>query len=127
MANSSQILDKIKRNLEQMGVPATRGASSVVASGLTISYSPASIQAPMGGVDGDSSPFLGMGIANPGKIKIKGAAGENSIAAMCASEADAKVWAVCSRFANNVIAEAGDTTAQLAEIQGHPDLLSMGQ
>ena len=126
MANSVQMLDKIKRNLDQVGVPATRNASSVTAAGLTISYTAATIQSPMGGVDGDSSPYLGIGVANPGKLKVKGAGGENTIAAMLVSEADLKVLATCTRFANNVTLEAGDTATQLAEIPGHADLLSMG-
>jgi len=127
MSNSSQILDKIKRSLDQMGVSASRGAASVVAGGLTISYVDAAIQAPMGGVNGDVSPFLGIGVASPGVLKIKGAAGENTIAAMIDSSANAKVLSVCVRMANDVVVEAGDTTAELARIQGHPDLLGMGQ
>jgi hypothetical protein len=127
MANPVQVLDKIKRNLDALGVAATRGSDSVVAAGLTISYVDAAIQSPMGGVDGSSSPFLGMGIANPGSLKIKGAAGENTIAAMFDAKANLDVLACCCRFVNDVIVEAGDTTAELARLAGHPDLKSMGQ
>lgn len=127
MANSVQVLDKIKRNLDAVGVSATRNATSVTAAGLTISYVDASIQSPMGGVSDASSPFLGIGIANPGSIKIKGAAGENTIAGIFVNAADLAVLACCTRFANDVVVEAGDTTAELARLAGHPDLKMMGQ
>lgn len=127
MSNPVQVLDKIKRNLDAVGVAATRNVSSVTAAGLTISYVDASIQSPMGGVDGNSSPFLGIGIGNPGSIKIKGAAGENTIAAIFVAASDLAVLACCTRFANDVVVEAGDTATQLARIAGHADLIGMGQ
>lgn len=127
MANSAQVLDKIKRNLDAVGVPATRGNSTVTAAGLTISYVDADLQAPLGGVNGNSSPFLGIGVANPGAIKIKGAAGENTIAGIFAAAADLAVLACCTRFANDVVVEAGDTATELVRLAGHPDLKMMGQ
>jgi hypothetical protein len=127
MANPVQVLDKIKRNLDAVGVPATRNSTTVTAAGLTISYVDAAIQAPMGGVDGGSSPFLGIGVANPGVLKVKGAAGENSIAAIFVNSSDLAVLACCTRFANDVVVEAGDTTTELARLAGHPDLKAMGQ
>lgn len=127
MANPAQILDKIKRNLDAVGVAATRNATSVTAAGLTISYVDASLQSPMGGVDGSASPYLGIGVANPGSLKIKGAAGENAINTVFAAAADLAVLACCARFANDVVVEAGDTTAELARLAGHPDLKMMGQ
>ena len=126
----SQILDKLARNLQQMGVSATRSATSVVIASAnvgSISLVDASIQSPMGGVDGSVSPFLGIGVAAPCKIKIKGAAGTNTLAAILASSADAVVLAACARPANNILIEAGDSVTQLAEIPGHPDMLGMGQ
>lgn len=127
MSNPVQVLDKIKRNLDAVGVPATRNATSVTAAGLTISYVDASIQSPMGGLSDTSPPFLGIGIGNPGTIKIKGAATENTIAGIFVNAADLAVLACCTRFANDVIVEAGDTTAELARLAGHPDLKMMGQ
>jgi hypothetical protein len=126
MANSVQILDKIKRNLDAVGVAATRNGTSVTAAGLTISYVDAAIQSPMGGVDGGSSPFLGIGVANPGVIKIKGATGENTIAGMFVNASDLAVLACCVRFANDVQIEGGDGT-DLGRLAGHPDLKAMGQ
>lgn len=127
MANPAQVLDKIKRNLDSVGVAATRTNSSVTAAGLTITYVDADLQAPLGGVNGAASPFLGIGVANPGTIKIKGAAGENTIAGIFVAAADLAVLACCTRFANDVVVEAGDTTAELARLAGHPDLRMMGQ
>jgi hypothetical protein len=127
MANKVQILDKIKRNLDMLGISATRGASSVTVSGLTISYVDASIQSPMGGVSDAAAPFLGIGVANPGKLKIKGAAGENTVAAMMDSATNLKVLRLCCSFANNVVLEAGDTATELADLPGSPDLHGMGQ
>jgi hypothetical protein len=127
MANSVQILDKIARNLNKLGVSAVRGSSSVSAGGLTVSYVSASVQSPMGGIDKDASPFLGIGVAAPGKIKIKGAAGENSLAAVLDTAAAANVLAVCCRFANNVQIEAGDSSTLLAELAGHADVLMVGE
>ena len=127
MANPVQILAKIKRNLDAVGVAATLNSSSVTAAGLTISYVAASLQSPMGGVDGGSSPFLGMGIVAPGTLKIKGAAGENTIAGIFVSASDLAVLACCTRFANDVVVEAGDTTTELARLAGHPDLKMMGE
>lgn len=127
MANSVQILDKIARNLNQLGVSAVRGGSSVTAGGLTVSYVSASVQSPMGGVDKDASPFLGIGVAAPGKLKIKGAAGENTLAAVLDTADAVNVLAVCSRLANNVQVEAGDSATVLVELAGHADLLMVGE
>lgn len=126
MANSAQILNKIARNLGQEGLAYVQGASSVSVGNVVITYVPASIQSPMGGVDGNVSPFLGIGIANPGKIQMKGTSGLNTIAAIFTSATELKALSLAAAFANNVIVQAGDTTAQLAEIPGMVDLLAMG-
>jgi hypothetical protein len=67
MANSVQILDKLSRHLTMLGVTHTRGAANIVVNTLTITYADAVIEKPMGGMD-VGSPFLGIGIANPGMI-----------------------------------------------------------
>ena len=127
MANANQILDKLYRNLSQLGVAGlSRGATSVTAAGLTITYVAASIQAPMGGIDGTVSPYLGIGVANPGTIQIKGAAGQNTIAAIFTSQDALNIVANACSFANDVAVQAGDTTTQLAYLAGHADLRSMG-
>jgi hypothetical protein len=128
MGNSQQILDKVSRNLDQLGISNSRAANgvNVIADSLVISYEDADIQAPVGGVSPDVSPYLGLGIGNPGQIKIKGDAGENTLADIWTSEARMRILRVCSGHANDIIVEAGDTTAELARMPGHQDLLGMG-
>ncbi len=131
MANKKQVIDKIARNLDMLKISYSFGSDSsgnetIVYAGRVISYVSASIASPMGGIDDSVSPFLGIGIANPGKLQIKGAAGENSIAAMFTTQDDLNVLRVMSGHANNILVQAGDTTAQLAELPGSVDLLGMG-
>lgn len=112
MAQAKAILNKIERNLKQLGMSVSRDASNnVVAAGITISYVDASIQAPMGGISGDASPFLGIGIANPGKL---------SLDTDPTTLAQFKVLRVCCAFANNIAIPSG-------ELPGSVDLLNLGQ
>lgn len=127
MANRKSILDKLHRNFQQIGLTSVRGASDVVVAGLTITYVDASIQSPMGGVSDASSPFLGIGVASPGVLKIKGAAGENALADIFVTADDLKVLAFCAHFANDVVVEAGDTATELARLPGTADLRMMGE
>ena len=130
MANSKQILAKIARDAAQVGLTVNSQSQSAVviengSNDLTVSYVDASIDAPMGGVSPLVSPYLGIGIANPGKIKIKGAAGA-TFALTIDTLIAAKVLALCAGFANNIqIRGSGDE--DLGEIAGHPDLIGMGQ
>ena len=126
MANREQVLDKIARNLDQLSIVNVRGATDLVAGGITITYEDADIQKPIGGVDGDVSPFLGLGIGNPGKIKMKGNGGENTIAAIFDSEENLRILRVASGHANDIIVEKGDNTDELARLPGSSDLLGMG-
>ena len=131
MANSKQVLAKISREAQLMGLTVnSQSASAVViengSNDLTVSYDSASIQSPMGGVDPSVSPFLGMGIANPGKIKIKSAVNSaGSVADVLDSMVAAKLLAICSGFANNMILENSDASFR-DEIRGHGDLVGMG-
>lgn len=129
MGMEQQILDKIKRNLDILGIPATRNAADVTLdnSSRVISYVEADIKKPMGGVDPDVSPFLGIGVANPGQIKMKGAGGENAIAAILDDEETLRAWGVLGNFANDKVLEAGDSATELARVEGHEDLIGMGQ
>ena len=126
MANSEQILNKIARNLGQRGIAYVQSSTSVTAGNLIVSYSPAAIQSPMGGIDDSVTPFLGIGIANPGQLLLKGGAGLNTIAAIFTSSVELTVMAEAAGFANDIIIQAGDTTAQLAYVLGTADWLSMG-
>ena len=112
MANDVQILDKIQRNCEQIGLSVTRdSATQLTAEGMVITYSAAVIQAPMGGVDDTASPFLGIGVANPGKINID---------TDPSTLVELQVLHIISGMANSIVIPLG-------EIQGHVDMLGMGQ
>lgn len=132
MANSVQILDKIVRNMKQRGISTVvRNATtvSVTKTGgdvLTVSYVDKSIQSPMGGVSASAAPYLGIGIAAPGSLKIKGAAAETTIAAIIDTVEAVELLAELAGYANDIIIERGDNTTQLARIKGHSDLLGMG-
>jgi len=132
MANSKQILAKIARDAAMLGLTVnSQTASAVViengSNDLTISYVAASIQAPMGGVDPSVSPYLGIGVANPGKIQIKSAStATDTIADVLDSLVAAKVLALCAGFANDIRLENSDATFS-GEIRGHADLIGMGQ
>ena len=124
--NKQAILKKIKRNLDMLQISATLDTASITVNGLTIACVDASIASPMGGIDGTVSPFLGIGVAAPGKISIKGAAGENTVVEIMTSELRLKVLSLCLAFANNVVILDGDTSAQVAEIPGHVDAIGVG-
>jgi len=130
MGNSVQILAKIARDAAQIGLTVNSQSNTAVviengANDLTISYVPAAILAPMGGIDNSISPYLGIGVGNPGKIKIKGAAGA-TFALTIDSIIAARVLALCAGFANDIqISGSGDE--DLGVVRGHPDLLGLGQ
>jgi len=132
MANSKQILAKIARDAAMVGLTVNSASDTAVviengSNDLTVSYVLASIQSPMGGVDGSVSPFLGIGIANPGKIKITSSihTGGN-MSDIIDSLVAAKLLALCAGFANNILL-SNDNASFSGEIAGHPDLLGMGQ
>ena len=111
MANRVQILDKIERNCKQLGIVTSRSdANTLVAGGITITYTDAVIQAPMGGIDDKTSPFLGIGIANPGKINFD----TNPTTLI-----HLQVLRVAGGHANTIVVHLG-------ELQGSSDLLNMG-
>jgi hypothetical protein len=117
MANKIQILDKIQRNCEQRAISVSRtDAETLSAAGLTITYEDAEIQAPMGGVDDSINPYLGIGTANPGKIKIDGAL--DSLAKL-------RVVRIASGHANDI--ELVNSGIEDGVLEGHADLLGMGQ
>jgi hypothetical protein len=122
MAQKKQVLDKIARNLEMLGMAVSRNTDlSVAAAGLVVKYEDASIAAPMGGVSPSASPFLGIGTGNPGKVVIEtGAALGSSI-----DSADKmRVLAACAALANDIIVRGSDADAR---IRGNADNLGLGQ
>lgn len=129
--NTKAILDKLARNLDQLSIGESRGAnSSVIVSNsgnnLTISYVPAQIQAPMGGVDDTISPFLGIGTTNPGQLLIKSTTVGGVIGDVIDGQVAAQVLAMVAGMANDIILQDGAGT-QVAYIRGTVDLLVMGQ
>lgn len=123
MANDVQILDKIQRNCEQRAIAVSRTtADELVAAGLTVVYEAADIQSPMGGVDDSINPFLGIGIANPGIIVI-----EKADLNMSAEEL--RMIRIASGHANDISirTDKADEATELARLEGHVDLLGMGQ
>ena len=131
MANEQAILDKIVRNMGQRGVAVARVGDTVEVTKtggdiLTVSYIEKDLQSPMGGVDGNVSPFLGIGIAAPGSIRIKGEAGETTIAAIMDTVEAMKLMHEVSGYANDIVIEHGDSTVALARIEGHEHLLGLG-
>ena len=112
MANKVQILDKIERNCRQLDIAVNRdSAEQLTAAGMVITYTDAVIESPMGGIDDSASPFLGIGIANPGVIDID---------TDPSSLDELRVLRVVSGMANDIQIPAG-------RLEGHADLLGMGQ
>lgn len=122
MANSKQILQKMARNAKMLGLTVNSESQTAVViengtNDITISYADASFSpAVVGGVDSSVSPYLGIGVSNPGKVVIT-----------CADTAQTAVWAkvlaMCAALANDITLAGGLS----AEIRGHSDILGLGQ
>lgn len=133
MANSAAILQKLARNAKMLGLTVNSQSQVAVviengSNDLTISYVDASFSpAVVGGVDSSVSPFLGIGVGNPGKIKIKSAStAADSIADVIDSAVAAQVLAMCAAMANDIVLENSDATFS-ANLRGHSDLIGLGQ
>ena len=138
MGNRVQILDKVQRNLESIGLAPTRSSADVLTIGnLIVRYEDADIQSPMGGVSDAASPFLGIGIANPGVVTLSGLLdADAALADLFVDIDDYRVLSVCKGFANDIVLKAGNTAsaaatngtgAELGRLEGHPDLIGLGQ
>jgi len=132
MANKDAILDKVVRNMLQRGYPNTvRSGDTVLVTKtggdvLTVSYTDKNVQSPMGGVSAATSPFLGIGIAAPGSLKIKGAAAETTIAGIFDTVEALALLNELAGFANDIVVERGDNTTELARLRGHETVLGLG-
>ena len=132
MAMHKQILDKLARDLSQLGQSVSRNATNdvVVENGsadVTISYADAVFSPSMvGGVDGSVSPFLGIGAGNPGTITIRVQSADTLAAALATP-----VAVICLHqlggFANDVQVLVDSTGAQLLRLRGSADLVNLGQ
>jgi hypothetical protein len=123
MANSKQILQKLARNAKMLGLTVNSESQTAVviengANDITIGYADASFSpSVVGGVDSSVSPFLGIGVGNPGKITITCVDAALSATGM-------KVLALCAATANDLKVSLNSVET---EIRGHSDLLGMGQ
>lgn len=133
MANSKQILQKLARNAKMLGLTVVSESQSAVvidngSNDLTISYMDASFSpSVVGGVDSAVSPFLGIGVGAPGKIKIKSSStAADAMSDILDSAVAAQVLAMCAAMANDILLENSDATFS-ASLRGHSDLLGMGQ
>lgn len=132
MANKEQILDKVVRNMKQRGyasvarVGATVEVTKTGGDVLVVSYVDKNIQSPMGGVSAASSPFLGIGTAAPGSLKIKGEFDATSIAAIFDTVEALALLNELAGFANDIIVESGASTTELARLKGHESVLGLG-
>lgn len=131
MSNKVQILDKIQRNAQQLGITVNSNSGSAVviengSNDITISYVDADLQAPMGGVDGSATPFLGIGTANPGKIKMKTAISTaDNVTDVLDGTVAVQVFQLLCGFANDIQLENSDASYS-EDFRGHADLLGMG-
>lgn len=132
MAQKQKVLDKIARNLQIQGEDVSRGSAGEVivengSNDITISYRDASISPSMlGGVDGSSSPFLGIGQGNPGQITFRSALG--TTVALAVNDAKSiKCFAACASMANDIAVRDASDASDLLVVRGHSDLLGMGQ
>jgi hypothetical protein len=132
MANRSAILDKVVRNMTQRGYPNTvRVADTVLVTKtggdvLTVSYTDKAVQSPMGGVSASGSPYLGIGIAAPGTLKIKGEAAATTIAAIFDTVEALAILNELASYANDIVVESGGSTTELARLRGEAAVLGLG-
>lgn len=132
MANSVAILQKMARNAQQMGLTVNSQSQTAVviengSNDLTISYQ-AAVMTPsvVGGIDPTVSPFLGIGVGNPGQMVITSPGTAGTVAGVIDSAVAAQVLAMVAALANDIIL-ADSTHASICQLRGHSDLLGMGQ
>ena len=131
MANSAAILHKLARNAKMLGLTVNSESQSAVviengSNDLTISYADASFSpSVVGGVDSSASPFLGIGVGNPGRITITSQLAV-SVDTLLDTLVAAKVLALCAAMAND-IQLLDNAAGDLGTIRGHSDIIGLGQ
>lgn len=131
MAMSKQILQKMARNAKMLGLTVNSESQTAVviengSNDLTISYVDASFSpSVVGGVSDSASPFLGIGVGNPGRVAISGA-NATTVASLIDSLVAAKVLAMCAALAND-IQLLDNAQASLGVIRGQSDIIGLGQ
>ena len=140
MANITSIMNKFARNAQTIGLTvASQTPTTVViqdgGATLTVGYALAAILPPMGGVDPQVSPYLGIGIANPGQLTLTSSNSGGTVADVLDSQVAAQVLQLLSGFANDIILADATTPitttngyAQgICRLRGDSDNLGMGQ
>lgn len=137
MANKKAILDRLYRDLQQLGHSPVRSTYAVTLGNCIVRYKDNTMSGPMGGVSDAAAPFLGMGAGNPGVIQISGLVDADvAITDIFITAADLEVMRLCSGFANDVQVVAGDTASvgsaygagtELALLSASADLRVLGQ
>lgn len=132
MANSAAILHKLARNAKMLGLTVNSESQTAVviengSNDLTISYENAVFNpSVVGGIDSTVSPFLGIGVGNPGRVAISGASA-SSVATLIDSLVAAKVLAMCAALANDIDLLQADGVSSLGVIRGQSDIIGLGQ
>ncbi len=162
MGNSISIMAKIARNAQILGYNVVSQGYDAYGNGqvvltadvgtLTVSYLPPEIMSPQGGVSPMVSPYLGIGIANPGQLMLSSSVSTTgSMADIINGPISANIFAMCAGFANDlVLADAavlsgrgaglgygdisglpasvgGAAAAYWVRVRGTTDWLGMGQ
>jgi len=160
MANITSISQKIARNAQILGY--TVSAQGFDAFGnayvtitadtgtLSVYYLTAAIQLPMGGVSNTVSPYLGIGVANPGQLLIASSVSTaGSMADIINGPISAQILQMCSGMDNDLVlansavlsgrsssdssiqglppSVGGAGDAYWVRLRGDSDLLGMGQ
>ena len=160
MANITSISNKLARNAQILGiVVSSQGYDSfgnayvsfTADSGtLSVYYLTAEIQVPMGGVNPMVSPYLGIGIANPGQLMLVSSVDSaGSMADIINGPISAQILQMCSGMDNDLVlansavlsgrsssdssinglppSVGGAGDAYWVRLRGDSDLLGMGQ
>jgi hypothetical protein len=119
MANITSISEKIARNAMILGYTVSaQGYDSFGNAYVTITadtgtlsvyYLTAEIQLPMGGVSNTVSPYLGIGVGNPGQLLlVSSVSTAGTMADIVNGPISANVFAMCAGFANDLILANSD-------------------
>lgn len=160
MANITSISNKIARNAQILGLTVTAqgfdsfGNAFVTMTAdtgtLSVYYLTAAIQAPMGGVNPAVSPYLGIGVANPGQLMlVSSVSTAGSVADIVNGPISAQIMAMLAWFDNDIVladsltlagrsgsdssisglpaSVGGAGTAYWTRLRGDSDLIGMGQ
>jgi hypothetical protein len=114
MANITSISQKIARNAQILGYTVSAQGNDAFGNAyvtitadtgsLSVYYLTAAIQLPMGGVSNTVSPYLGIGIANPGQLMLVASVDTaGSMADIVNGPISANIFAMCASFANDLV------------------------